>query len=100
MIATAAVVAGYYRTRLTTSIRRTLKILADWYRDLTTRSARLNQRLMEWPPILAAAMSDRGLCRACGVDHALKRDGRVYQHSNCPGGDQLPAPLLIRSDDS
>jgi hypothetical protein len=79
-------------------LHRTMTALADWWHDLRTRSDRLDRRLMEWPPILAAAMSDRGLCDHCGHEHALKQDGRVRAHHDCPGGDQLPAPLLIRSD--
>lgn len=74
--------------------------LRQWWHDITTRSARLDQRLMEWPSILAAAMSDRGHCRTCGEDKKLRRDGRVWDHHDCPGGGELPAPLLIRSDDS
>jgi hypothetical protein len=56
---------------------------------------RREQHLYDWPPILRAALSDRGQCQVCGHDHALRLDGRLREHHGCPGGDQLPAPTLL-----
>lgn len=65
--------------------------------DKATASSRAaDQRLMEWPAILRAAMSDRGMCQHCGHEHALRpKDGRVREHHGCPGGNEFPAPTLI-----
>src|SRR5690554_4873662 len=65
---------------------------------LRRRHLAAEQRLLEWPAILRAAMSDRGACRACGDVRQLKRDGRIPRHHDCPGGDDLPAPTLIGAD--
>src|SRR5690554_413198 len=63
---------------------------------LRRRHLAAEQRLLEWPAILRAAMSDRGQCTGCGEEHALRHlDGRVRRHGDCPGGDQLPAPLML-----
>ena len=70
--------------------------VVDRWRQVRSARARRDQELMDWPAILRAAMSDRGACRVCGEDHALRHlDGRVRKHGDCPGGDELPAPLLI-----